>query len=225
VREFFGNRNAGFFVEVGANDPVEGSQTWHLEQIGWNGILVEPQPNLADRLRQARSAKVYAVACSSPQNSGSMLPLHIAGPFSSFNPALMVPGVRPNAAIEVPVRTLDAVLAEAAAPQPLDFLSVDVEGHEIDVLSGFDFARWRPRLILLEDHVVDLTKHRYMENAGYKLIRRTGLNGWYVPRDQAPALGWDGGWQIVRKYYLGLPFRVVRDFKRRIRDRVRERFT
>lgn len=217
VREFFGGRPEGFFVDVGANEPVEGSQTWHLEKAGWRGILVEPQPDLAERLRQTRKAKVFAVACSSPQNAGATMPLHIAGPFSSFDSALMVAGVKPSALIEVPVRTLDSLLAEAGAPQPIDFLSVDVEGHEIDVLSGFDFARWRPRLILLEDHVVNLTKHRFMRRVGYKLIRRTGLNAWYVPPEQAFSLGLVGRWQMLRKYYLGLPFRVLRDLLRRLR--------
>ena len=62
----------------------------------------------------------------------------------------------------MPVRTLDEILTEARAPSPIDLLSVDVEGHELDVLRGFDFARWRPRLILLEDHVGNLDKHRFL---------------------------------------------------------------
>jgi hypothetical protein len=62
--------------------------------------------------------------------------------------------VRPETSIEVPVRTLDSLLDDAKAPKPIDLLSIDVEGHELDVLRGFDFARWQPRLILLEDHVV-----------------------------------------------------------------------
>ena len=41
VREFFGDTK-GFFVEVGANDPRQGSQSWHLEQAGWRGVLIEP---------------------------------------------------------------------------------------------------------------------------------------------------------------------------------------
>jgi FkbM family methyltransferase len=219
VREFFDNKRTGFFVDVGANDPVLGSQTWHLEQAGWNGIVVEPQPDLAARLSETRKARVFAIACSSPQNAGGTLPLHIAGPHSSFNPDLMVAGVKPAAPIEVPVRTLDSVLAEAGAPAPIDFLSVDVEGHEIDVLSGFDFARWRPRLILLEDHVVNLTKHRFLQHAGYRLVRRTGLNAWYVPPELAFPLELVGRWQMLRKYYLGLPFRILRDFLRRVRSR------
>lgn len=220
VRDFFGNKPEGYFVDVGANDPVENSQSWHLEQLGWTGVLVEPQPALADQLRRTRAAKVFAVACSSPRNAGGTLPLHLAGPYSSLDPKLMVAGVKPSAPIEVPVRTLDSVLTEAGAPAPLDLLSIDVEGHEIEVLTGFDFSRWRPQLILLEDHVTDLAKHRFIQRAGYRLVRRTGLNAWYVPPERAFPLGWLGGWQILRKYYLGLPFRNLREFTRRLRARV-----
>lgn len=221
VQDFFAARGAGFFVEVGANDPKTESQSWHLEQSGWTGVLIEPLPELAEKLRTMRTARVCEVACSSPQRAGSTMRLHVAGAFSSFDPRLAVTGVQPERAIDVPVRTLDQVLDEANAPCPIDFLSIDVEGHELDVLSGFDFGRWRPRLILLEDHVTSLDKHSFLERAGYRLIRRTGLNGWYVPKDVAPILDLSGRWQIIRKYYLALPFRILRDAKRRLRDRIR----
>jgi hypothetical protein len=70
VREFFGGAMSGFFVEVGANHPTHGSQTWHLEHAGWSGVLAEPQPDLAAFLVTARSAKVFAVACTSSGNAG-----------------------------------------------------------------------------------------------------------------------------------------------------------
>ena len=79
----------------------------------------------------------------------------------------MAPGAELQRVIEVPVRTLDDILAEAQAPVPFDLLSLDVEGHELKVLEGFTFARWRPRLVLLEDHVGDLSKHRALTAAGY----------------------------------------------------------
>ena len=50
--EFFGPLRQGFFVEVGANEPQHGSQSWQFEQAGWSGVLVEPQPDLAERLRR-----------------------------------------------------------------------------------------------------------------------------------------------------------------------------
>jgi FkbM family methyltransferase len=216
IAAFFGGRK-GYFVEVGANEPRARSQTWHLEQAGWTGVLIEPQPALVAKLRAQREAKVFAVACSSPANAGHTLPLHVAGPLSSLDRTRMAPGATPETVIEVPVRTLDSVLTEAGAPTRFDFLSIDVEGHEIEVLRGFDIARWQPRLILLEDHVADLSKHRYLTAAGYRIIRRYENNGWYVPRDAAGKVGWMDRWEILRKYYLALPFRVLRNISRRLR--------
>jgi FkbM family methyltransferase len=217
VREFFCNAPRGYFVEVGANDPHERSQTWHLEQAGWSGILIEPQPDLAEKLRQARKARVYAVACSSPRNGGGVLPFHVAGPLSSLDRDRMAPGSKPEAVIDVPTKTLDQILQEANAPTGFDFLSIDVEGHELEVLQGFGLRRWRPRLILLEDHVGSLAKHRFLHAAGYRLIRRFDNNGWYVPADAAPSVPWRERWNILRKYYLALPFRMARNFSRALR--------
>ena len=219
---FFASTRQGFFVEVGANQPQQGSQSWQFEQAGWRGVLVEPQPDLAERLRQVRRAHVVAAACSSPANAGKTMTLHVLGPHSSLNPELAVTGVVAEAQIDVPVRTLDEILREAGAPSPIDFVSIDVEGHEVDVLSGFDLARWHPRLILVEDHVTSLATHRALTSAGYRLIRRTGPNGWYVPAREAPRMGL-GWWQIARKYYFALPIRKLRDAKRRLRDRLRRR--
>jgi hypothetical protein len=78
-------------------------------------------------------------------------------------------------------------------------------------------ARWRPRLILLEDHVVSLDKHRYLKACGYRLIRRTIFNGWYVPVTEPAAVAWRDRAEIVRKYYLALPVRLLRDRLRRAR--------
>jgi FkbM family methyltransferase len=225
VREFFAGAQSGYFVEVGANRPRLESQTWHLEQLGWTGVLIEPQPDLAEELRRGRSAQVFAVACSSPQNAGKRLRLHVAGALSSLDRERMAPGAEPEQVIEVPVRTLDDVLAEARVPAGFDFLSVDVEGHELEVLGGFDLARWRPRLVMLEDHVGNLARHRFLKNAGYRLIRRVENNGWYVPRDATIAVPPRERWNIVRKYYLALPFRMARNASRWTRRRMRQRFS
>jgi FkbM family methyltransferase len=221
VRLFFGD-GPGFFVEVGANHPERGSQSWHLEQRGWSGILVEPNPEFAVLLRQRRRARVFEIACSSPANAGKLLPFHVAGAMSSLSRETMVPGAHPNARIDVAIRTLDDVLAEADAPRPLDFLTVDVEGHEIEVLSGFAFARWQPRLVLLEDHVADLRRHHLMKSVGYRIIRHTGLNGWYVPNGSPVSASWADRCQIFRKYYLALPLRAARNFSRRLRQPLKD---
>ena len=55
----------------------------------------------------------------------------------------------PERVISVPVRTLHSIPTEAGAPIGFDFLSIDVEGHEIEVLRGYDIASWKPHLIVL----------------------------------------------------------------------------
>jgi len=209
MQEFFASTACGFFVEVGANEPRNLSQTWQLEQRGWTGVLIEPQPELADALRRERSAKVFAVACSSRRNAGTQMTLHLAGSHSSFDAKLNLAGVKPNGCIDVPARTLDDVLTEADAPS-IDFVSIDVEGHELDVIDGFELARWQPRLILIEDLLLRTRLHRELVRRGYRWLRRTGINNWYVPRSAMPKLGIDGRWQFFRKLYLGTPSRRLR---------------
>ena len=213
---FFRGEPPGFYVDVGANRPQLRSQTWQFDQQGWNGVLVEPQPDLAESLRRQRHAKVYAVACSSPQNSGKTLPFHLADGQSSLDPNFYVAGIQPRGIIEVPIKTLDEVLTDAGAPTPIDFVSIDVESHEIEVLRGFDLQRWRPRLILIEDLVKNRRLHHYLQSRGYKWIRRSSINGWYVPNDSLIKISLFGQWQFFRKYYLGVPFRNLREAKRRM---------
>src|SRR4051812_22971642 len=123
--EFFSTTSKGFFVEVGANAPRDGSQTWAMESRGWNGVLVEPQPDLAEALRRERRAKVYAVACSRPEKAGQTLTLYLAGIQSSLKPDFYAAGMCREGTVAVPVMTLDQVLVDAGAPRPLDFVSID----------------------------------------------------------------------------------------------------
>jgi FkbM family methyltransferase len=219
VQDFLGNIKIGFFVDVGAAEPIVNSQTWRLEQLGWNGILIEPRPDYAQRLRQSRRAKVYEAACTSPRNRGTVR-LNLLGGYSSLNDKLVVAGMRPQGAIEVKAMTLDEILIDAGAPSPIDFISIDAEGHEVQILDGFDLTRWRPRLILIEDHVLDLRLHRTLQSRGYTWGRRTGLNAWYLPAEAALKVGRLGWLQFFRKYYLSLPARRIRDNVRLVRAKL-----
>jgi len=222
VREFFGGDDSGFYVEVGANHPTEGSQTWHLEQLGWTGVLVEPQPDLAAFLvTERKTATVFPVACTSPEKAGQTASLHVDGARSGLNRERMAPGSNAEHTIAVPTRTLDSILEEAQAPAPIDLLSVDVEGHELEVLSGFDLKRWQPLLLLIEDHVGTLQTHRFLLARGYRLIRRLGNNGWYMPAGSKAKPSPGDRFEILRKYYLALPFRMLRNGWRRMRVRLR----
>jgi FkbM family methyltransferase len=212
VRAFFSGRPTGFFVEVGANEPDEFSQTWHLEQRGWRGVLVEPQASCCERLRQQRrNSVVFQVACSAPEKAGEAV-FHVsnASAFSSLERHVDDPSVVYERSERVKVVTLDQILEGLGNPE-IDFVSIDVEGTELDVLRGFNLARYRPTLILLEDKVHDLAKHSYLKKMGYKLVRRTGFNNWYVPKGYPFApVSLIERLKLFRKMYAGTPWRKAK---------------
>jgi len=110
--------------------------------------------------------------------------------------------------------TLDDILAQLGNPRP-DFVSIDVEGAELDVLKGFNLAQHRPGLIVVEDYVYDLRLHSYLCARGYKLVKRTGSNNWYVPKGVVFPVSLGERLRLLRKMHLATPFRRFKlGFKR-----------
>ncbi|HXB58497.1 MAG TPA: FkbM family methyltransferase [Candidatus Acidoferrales bacterium] len=171
VWKFFGEKVSGFFVDVGANEPDELSQSLLLENKGWNGILVEPQSDCCVRLREKRPrSRVFQVACGAPEQRGkAMLQLSLQeSKLATGQGNLPKDGYE-----EVEVMTLDDILAQSPHPQ-LDFVSIDVEGLELQVLRGFDILKHRPRLMIIEDNLPNRLKvHAYIKKHGYRLVKRT----------------------------------------------------
>jgi FkbM family methyltransferase len=182
IWEFFGRNPEGFFVEVGANDPRNGSQTWFLEQRGWRGILVEPLFRFYEALKAARPRSlVFQAACGAPGHPATAdLFVGENSEHSSLQPNLVDADTRYVRKETVRVLTLDEVLAEAGNPGT-DFVSIDVEGMQLEVLKGFDLQRHRPALLFVEDHLLNWETHLYLSRRGYGLVKRTQLNNWYVP--------------------------------------------
>ena len=204
--EFFGNAGSGFFVEVGVRNPTSGSRSWPLETAGWNGVLVEPQPDLAAFLITARRAKVFAALGVAADVAGEPVALRIASPLSTIEVGRSTATAPSSYVIMVPTRALDDILREAEAPAPIDLLVLDVHGRELDALLGFDLEHWRPRLVVIADPIANLQRHRFLNESGYRLTRRVGGCGWYAPADAARRRE---RWPILRDYYLALPFRMA----------------
>lgn len=146
----------GYAAEVGANDGVSGSNAKHFEDKGWTVVCVEPNPRLAEIGRKNR--KLWReVACGSVQAKG--VPFTIVwnypwGSFSGFHthevPSnLNAPDFKGQDVVTVNMDTLNHILEDCKFPR-LDLLTIDVEGHELEVLKGIDLDRWRPKIIVAE---------------------------------------------------------------------------
>jgi FkbM family methyltransferase len=191
---FANAKRNGFFVEFGACDGVEISNTVLLErQFGWTGILAEPGRHWHDRLRRNRTS-VLDTRCVW-KASGQTLKFNQ----TTFDDRAAISDFHVAAAGEV-VSTYDVetvslndLLSQHDAPRNIDFLSVDVEGAETAILDAFPFDTYKFGFICVEQHGEGekAAVGAILNRSGYRQVlpEISGYDGWYVPADQARRLG------------------------------------
>lgn len=155
----------GFFVEAGANDGINQSNTYFLEKRRkWKGVLVEPIPELARICQKRRKhSTVFSCALGPPQLNGLSISMTYCGLMSIVDGGMksiteqrqhirlgmeMQEGLKPYE-LNVPCRTLESVLTEAGV-KSIDFMSLDVEGYELSALQGLNLNKYKPRYLLVE---------------------------------------------------------------------------
>jgi FkbM family methyltransferase len=193
----FAGRNTGFYIDVGANSPDDLSITKHFYELGWSGINVEPNPSPYAQLTRGRPRDVNLnVGCS---NRPSTLTLYagkgIATGMSTFTVEEVANHEKKGfefQPVTVNVVTLASICEQHVTGQSIDFLSIDVEGHEREVLEGADFTRFRPRVIVIEATLPNTTisTHERWETLilehDYVFAVFDGLNRFYVRREDEP---------------------------------------
>lgn len=189
LHKLFGGKTDGLCVEVGANDGLNGSNTLFFERLGWDCILVEPNPELCALMRGFRTARLFEVAASDREGTATLqIAVGAAGAHavSTMDPGAGMRTLRAHGfssrPVDVPTRRLDAILADATGGKAIDFITIDVEGHEMAALSGLSLDVWKPRVIIIESNnsVSGRTVSQHLRDADYVRFRRTGVNDWYA---------------------------------------------
>lgn len=214
---FFVQKRDGFFVDVGAYDGVNLSNSYYFEQIGWRGLLVEPDPDRAEHCRTARPGShiFHCAAVGSPDvREITFHQVDAAGVYSTTNLTPEHANRLSNMgcvakAMKVPARTLDSMLEEVGAPR-IDFASIDVEGAEMSVLEGFDIQRWRPAIVVIESNskVRSAEIRDYFVRNGYAYWHSIDVNDFYRSMNAGPV----GTWLVDRSRYAW--HRIVRRVSR-----------
>ncbi|MBA3734343.1 MAG: FkbM family methyltransferase [Actinobacteria bacterium] len=175
--DLVGDREEGFFIEAGAYDGYEFSVSYLFECAGWAGLLVEP---LADRAAQAadrrKGSRVVTAALSRP---GAPATATFTRDEIEWYSKL---GEGEHGSV-VRVTTLDALLDGHTGG--IDFVVLDLEGHELAALEGFDLERWRPSALLVENNDAAVAVRRYVGERGYDHVLTFAHNDLYVRRDEA----------------------------------------
>ncbi len=193
-------KTGGFFAEIGGHDGVENSNTLLLERmLGWHGMIVEANPRWHKVICQNRSAIAYNNAAFS--ESGGKLRFVDAGAIGGLVDFIHDDDIhagKRNAAIEdgkvieVYGRTVGEMLASASAPEVVDYMSVDTEGSEAEILSGVDFDTCRFALLTVEHGGIEQSRKdvwKVLETKGY-IRHRVWFEDWFWhPTHLASALG------------------------------------
>jgi len=182
LRRAFPDGDDGFYIDVGANEPVTDSVTKHFYDRGWRGINIEPGRDPFDRLCADRTNDINLnVGVSNCEKTLELLECPSNHRMSTFSAD--VADELSQQGLEmikrtVPVMTL-ARVCEVYVDRPIDFLKIDVEGHEREVIEGADWRRWRPRVILVEATWPERWEHLILA-ADYLFAIFDGLNRYYV---------------------------------------------
>jgi FkbM family methyltransferase len=197
----FDDGHQGFYVDIGAADPVSDSVTKLFYDAGWSGIDVEPASRTAQQLRDARprdlTLEVAVGDRPGERTFYEVLGEHMGN--SSLVEAYAADhgGAEGMAERAVEVVTLAQLWDEHVGERTVDFLKIDVEGSEAEVLAGADLARHRPRVLVVEATRpgTSVASHEEWEpgvlDTGYALALFDGLNRFYVREEDAtlrPAL-------------------------------------
>lgn len=186
--------SVGFYIDVGAADPVDLSVTKWFYDRGWSGINIEPQAGYHAALQAARPRDVNLQALVSDA------PHEVTFYEVADNPLLSTPDPVTAEQFRAAGRTVGsrkvravtlAELCERYVRGRIDFLKIDVEGHEPAVLRGADFRRWRPVVLVIEATEAErpTPNHDAWEPvvlaADYRFATFDGLNRYYVRAEDA----------------------------------------
>ena len=180
-----GFKRDGFFVEFGATDGVTLSNTYLLEKnFGWTGILAEPSQEWHSRLRQNRSAEISTDAVWS--QTGLTLQFLENAEFSTLVEFKNSDRhTRRGRTYDVSTISLNDLLALHAAPEYIDFMSVDTEGSELEVLQELDFSSYKFGFICVEHNFTEARSkiHDLLSNNGYRRVLEdvSEWDDWFVP--------------------------------------------
>lgn len=197
---YFPGKETGNCIEVGAVDGVESSNSLYFEQKGWNCLCIEPQPGpgyFESLIKNRKLALNYAISSSTSDDATFTVvycsPDWLGGQKRAWNgmSGLEVDqrlieqhegwNMKPEKKeIKVKTRRLDWCIENYFNHDTIDFISIDVEGSELDVLKSFDVNKYNTKLLVIENNFNDPDIENYLKPLGWKKDRREEINDFYV---------------------------------------------
>ena len=189
----FGHRSDGFYVDIGSGHPVHDNVSFAFYLEGWRGVTVEPNPKLAHLTRavRPRDRHVEALVGAAPGSAVFHLVEHLHGLSTTIEEHARAAQARFGKRTEAITATVITLrdLSERHVPSTFEFLKVDVEGAERDVLLGGDWRGFRPKVAVVEALApYTLTPawegwEPFLRQCGYRHVWFDSLNRYYLAEE------------------------------------------
>jgi FkbM family methyltransferase len=169
----------GVYVDVGAHEPVHFNNTYLFYLNGWRGVNIEPNSSLCNKFNTIRPED-RNINCGVWSSQGErlfyeMYPSNQSTFVESMSEAAKNDGAYLVKKVQLPIRTLNDILSQAGMEE-IDFLTIDVQGAETEVLAGFDINKYRPILVCIEATVDEKKIVDYLEQHGYACVWKGELS-------------------------------------------------
>jgi FkbM family methyltransferase len=157
LQRFFGEKRTGFYIDIGAHHPKRFSNTYIFYKKGWRGINVEPRPGSKKYFDKVRTRDINieaAIGTDVQKLSYFMFNEPALNTFSQANEAELLKDKKYKLIkrIDIQTTTLKNICDTHLPPGvQIDFLTIDTEGYDYNVLLSNDWEKYRPHLILVED--------------------------------------------------------------------------
>jgi FkbM family methyltransferase len=183
ILNFFGHKQAGFYVDIGASHPFRLSNTYLLYQHGWRGVTVEPIPLLGHLHKRWRPQDNLVRKAIGPVPGNLMFQEMLPSVLSTLDADTAQTCVTEGKAqllrsYPINVITLEELFLKYVGSRAVDLLSIDMEGLDAETIMSFNFGNIRPVMICVEANNTDdrckiLT---YLNQRGYRLVTDLGCN-------------------------------------------------
>lgn len=186
LERYFSSQSEGFYVDVGAHHPLRFSNTYRFYKKGWRGVNIDAMPNSMTEFNRVRSRDINVEVPVSADSK--VLPYYIFNEpaLNGFDAELAEGRNQANNTYYIErteyleTRRLSEILDEHLREgQKIDFLSIDVEGFDLEVLKSNDWQKYRPGMVLVEvfggslPAVIDSDINKFMIHRNYELYAKT----------------------------------------------------
>ena len=188
LASLFDNNYKGTCIEIGAYDGIYLSNTYHFELKGWNTLCIEPIETSFNKCSINRKNSINCCISDKDKEDASFYIFELPG-----NNLCAISGLIPDQRLidshshmilnktecNVKVRSLTSLLDELNYPTNIDFISIDTENTELDVLKGIDFNKYNIQYMVIENNYDEPFCEDYLKQYGYVKINRISVNDFY----------------------------------------------